>query len=496
MTADQKIAEKSVINAGAAFERALNAALVHNPAAPERLIFNSGISCSSGISGISGQSKGWPEKLLTCLSGGADSTALALLAQSYAARRGIAHRCLLVNHNIRRNAADEAARVAARMRQHGVEVEILTLANPAPLSGLQEWARRERYAALTEIARREGAILLLGHHRDDQAETVMMRLCRGSGIAGLAGMRVLQRRNGAVLVRPLLALCRQDLEDVCRTAGVDFENDPSNADARFERVRVRGELSRIAPENNQLSSQLVQLAETAAAIDDTLLAALERAGIAGSFTLSGAARLPKSVMQLPELIRNRALVRVILGVGGMPYPPSQAALNRLSKRLLAGQAATLGGCRFLRESMPPPQDSLKITNQEARIDENSWLVVAETGRRPPIQKVAPRRLVVFAGRWLVWVPVGGKLRNFGALKGSADRAWQDASGWAGLPAAVRAGLPVLETLDGGRFYPHIIYNKMAVQKAASMTAAFLPLYDAFTGLSSPSSKQGAARNKC
>ena len=126
---------------------------------------------------------------ITALSGGPDSSALACLADRYARSRGAAHHAIIVNHNIRSDATDEAGRVRQRMQARAIATQIVTVQDKAPSTGIQEWARHQRFALLTKQARQQRAVLLLAHHQADQAETVLMRLARGSGIAGLAGMR-------------------------------------------------------------------------------------------------------------------------------------------------------------------------------------------------------------------------------------------------------------------------------------------------------------------
>ena len=186
------------------------------------------------------------QPLFTALSGGPDSSALALLAADFAARHGHRHTALIIDHGIRQDSAAEARRVCRRMQDRGIEAEILTVDADAPATGLQAWARAARYALLLARARQDGGCLLFGHHADDQAETVMMRLQHGSGLAGLAGMRPAVTRSGVDLLRPLLGIARSRLVAHCRAQGLVTEQDPSNADRRFERVRTRATLAAMA----------------------------------------------------------------------------------------------------------------------------------------------------------------------------------------------------------------------------------------------------------
>ena len=118
---------------------------------------------------------------LTALSGGADSSALALLTQHYANAVGKRHLAVIVDHGLRDQSYTEARRVQDQMRSHGVISNIISIDGPRPTSGLQEWARLRRYQILMSVARDRQAVILFAHHGGDQAETIAMRLLRGSG---------------------------------------------------------------------------------------------------------------------------------------------------------------------------------------------------------------------------------------------------------------------------------------------------------------------------
>ncbi|MFZ9135762.1 MAG: tRNA lysidine(34) synthetase, partial [Candidatus Puniceispirillaceae bacterium] len=122
---------------------------------------------------------------LTAVSGGPDSTALALLTARYAAVAGKPHQAVIINHQLRAEAGAEARRVQARLLRYQISADIIPITAPRPASGLQEWARLNRHNILRSMARQRDAALLFGHHAGDQAETVAMRLLKGSGLAGL-----------------------------------------------------------------------------------------------------------------------------------------------------------------------------------------------------------------------------------------------------------------------------------------------------------------------
>ena len=140
--------------------------------------------------------------LFTAVSGGADSLSLAHIAQQYADRHGLAHMALVVNHNIRPEAHNEALAVMAELARHDIRAELLAIDMKAPDSAIQHWARQQRFARLAGHARASGGVLLFGHHADDQAETILMRLNNASSIAGLAGMSEVSIHEGVACLRP------------------------------------------------------------------------------------------------------------------------------------------------------------------------------------------------------------------------------------------------------------------------------------------------------
>ena len=174
------------------------------------------------------------------VSGGPDSLALLLLAA--AARPGQVE-AATVDHRLREESANEAAMVAGLCEKLGIPHSILSARwADKPATAIQERARRERYKLLSFWAEERGLdALATGHHADDQAETLMMRLVRGAGVRGLAGMRASSRTPGSELrlFRPLLGWRRTELEQLCRDAEIVPTADPSNDDEHYERVRVR-----------------------------------------------------------------------------------------------------------------------------------------------------------------------------------------------------------------------------------------------------------------
>jgi len=172
--------------------------------------------------------------LLVACSGGPDSLALALAAHLVGLRRGLDVRAIVVDHRLQAGSAQVAAAVAGQLDVRGIEAVVRTVTIADSPDGTEAAARRARYAAL-EAEARPGELILLGHTLDDQAETVLLGLARGSGTRSLSG---LPGRRGAI-VRPLLGLRAETTARACAELGVEPWLDPHNSEPRFARVRVR-----------------------------------------------------------------------------------------------------------------------------------------------------------------------------------------------------------------------------------------------------------------
>jgi tRNA(Ile)-lysidine synthase len=173
------------------------------------------------------------------LSGGPDSVALADALAGLAPSRRLRIVAAHLDHGLRPGSADDARFCAELARRLGVVSRSATTAVRPLRGGVEDAAREARYAFLRAVAREEGALAIaVAHTRDDQAETVLLRLLRGSGSLGLAGMRP---RSGDV-IRPLLGVSRAEVVDYLAVRGLAWREDPTNADPAFLRNRVRREL--------------------------------------------------------------------------------------------------------------------------------------------------------------------------------------------------------------------------------------------------------------
>ena len=194
--------------------------------------------------------------LLLAVSGGSDSTALLVLAARWAKKRKRGPKLLAVtvDHGLRPEAKREAAAVKRLARRLGVPHRTLRWSGRKPKTGLQEAARMARYSLLAQEALRAGYDhILTAHTLDDQAETVLLRLARGSGLTGLAGMAhasavPIGGDSAVFLVRPLLRVPKSSLVATLKAAGIGHSEDPTNRDPRFTRTRWRSLMPALAQE--------------------------------------------------------------------------------------------------------------------------------------------------------------------------------------------------------------------------------------------------------
>ena len=279
--------------------------------------------------------------LLLAVSGGPDSTALLLMAAEWAG--GPALHAATVDHSLRPQSTAEAEAVADLAARLGVPHKTLRWEGDKPTTRLQERAREARYALLAAEARRVGAsVVVTAHHLDDQAETVLMRLARGSGIGGLAGMAARTRRGEIEIARPLLHLRKAELIAFCEARGAAYARDPSNADARFARPRLRQLAEALAVEGLDAPA-LARLARRAAAVEDAL--AQKTADVEARLGLARNGRCEAHTLaaEPPEIVR-RVLVSAILEPQLPPSPsrgrldPPLEAMERIAAELVAAIA--------------------------------------------------------------------------------------------------------------------------------------------------------------
>ena len=289
--------------------------------------------------------------IVVAVSGGPDSMALMHLLARWDVPGRPQIIVATVDHGLRPEAAEEAAFVGREAAALGFPHHTLAWTGEKPQTGLQEAAREARYRLLVQCAKEAGAShLLTAHTQDDQAETIMMRLARGSGLKGLAGMRRERDREGVRHARPLLDLPKAALLELCRANGWPFITDPSNANDRFARVRWRALLPLLAAEGltaarlARLAGRVVQANE---ALDAKAREALAGAGPeqdGNGFSLN-AACLADEPFEIALRVLAQALERIGLPLDNARLARLETGTERLRGALRAGEGLrmTLAG---------------------------------------------------------------------------------------------------------------------------------------------------------
>ncbi|GAA1570341.1 tRNA lysidine(34) synthetase TilS [Dactylosporangium maewongense] len=289
------------------------------------------------------------DTVLVACSGGADSLALAVAARFVTARLRVRCGLVTVDHGLQAGSGERAARLAAWARDHEFDPVDVRTVKVAGHGGPEASARNARYAALVAAAKsHRAALVLLGHTRDDQAETVLLALTRGAGPRGIAGMPARRERQGVLFARPLLDVTRADTRAACEVAGLTPWEDPHNTDHAFARSRVRPLVAALGP------AVIDNLARTAALIAADTAHLDELASDAFEKATTGADELDIAQLErLPAPVRTRVLHSWArrLGVsGGALSHRHVVAMDALVTDWHGqGPAALPGGLRVARQ---------------------------------------------------------------------------------------------------------------------------------------------------
>lgn len=316
--------------------------------------------------------------VILAVSGGPDSVAMMWLAARWrrALKSGPRLVAVTVDHGLRPEAGREARDVKRLARELAIEHRTMRWTGAKPKTGIPAAARQARYHLLVQAARNYGAThLLTAHTRDDQAETVLMRMSRGSGLTGLGAMAHLSMRNGITLMRPLLDVPKMRLLTTLDKAGISYADDPTNRDSGFTRPRLRALMPALAAEGcdaRNLARLAARMARANVALDlmadgaERYLAARDPASSRGSqgydFDADGFGGLP-------EEIRIRLLLRMLDRVGHegpAEFGKAEALAARIAgavrsgerlRQTLAGALVTLAKGRLSVVPAPPRRRS-------------------------------------------------------------------------------------------------------------------------------------------
>mgnify|MGYP001806596152 FL=1 len=385
-------------------------------------------------------------RVAVAVSGGGDSLAATLLAAHWAHGRGGTVVALTVDHRLRPNSTAEAVLVGRWLGNHGIEHHILPWLGDNPAADLHPQARAARYALLEAWCRQAGIVhAVLAHHQDDQAETMLLRLARGSGLEGLAGMASIRATPHLRWLRPLLGVPKARLLATLRDWDQDWVVDPSNGDPRLARVRLRQLADTLAAEG--LSP--ARLAETAGrlglscdALERDLADSLVRWGRvhpAGFAVIDQVAWT-----DLAEDVALRLLARLARTHGGDALTPRQERTEGLMRRQRQRQGRTRAGCRVV-------------------VEDGQALFCREAGRMAPPMAATPGAEIVWDGRFRAVLPA--ELPDGLMFGGLGPQGWGQVvrlvgrRGMPAIPPAARPTLPVLFDQRGVCVAPHLGYNR-------------------------------------
>ncbi|HSG37757.1 MAG TPA: tRNA lysidine(34) synthetase TilS [Paracoccaceae bacterium] len=367
------------------------------------------------------------------VSGGGDSMALLDLAHAWCKGRKIGLHSATVNHGLRPEAAGEADMVAAFCASRGISHDTIRWTGWDGKGNLQAAARNARRGLLADWAASQGLkAILVGHTADDQAETVLMRLARGSGVDGLAGIPA--RTGGDIpFLRPLMGLGRTELRDYLIAEGIAWVDDPSNDDDAFDRVRARKMMSTLA-DLGLTQERLLQTAEHMQAAQKVLKAEALRRAKQDVTTDGGDLVLARSLLDMEASDTEPRLLAAAIGwVGGeAAYKPRFASLKDAAEAVLAGQTRTIGGVIL----SPQAGGKVRLTREAAAVAGLQTEVDPEN---------APEAGYIWDGRWRLLptapqsrLPAGLKIRALGnGVLSCPD--WRAS----GLPRASLAATPAI-----------------------------------------------------
>ena len=358
-------------------------------------------------------------RLAVAVSGGSDSLALALLAAEWARGQGGDIVALTVDHRLRAESKAEAEQVGRWLAAQSIPHHILSWRDAEAGPGLQAAAREARYRLLCGWCRDNRILhLLLGHQQGDQAETLMLRLARGSGVDGLAAMSASVSHADLQILRPLLDFPREDLRAYLTSRGQDWIEDPSNQSERFDRVRWRGLLAGIPANRLALTARQLGRARQTLEAETAALAAE-----AVTLSPAGFARLdPAPLRAAPDEIALRLMAALARTIGGGVFPPRLDSLERLLREGV-DKRRTFAGCVFVRAD-----DHLLVYREAAKMADPVPLLSGAD--------------ILWDNRFLVRQK-GGEGLTCGALGLEAAAEFRDAAKRAEIPRSVLPTLPVI-----------------------------------------------------
>jgi len=265
-------------------------------------------------------------RVAVAVSGGADSMALLHLVSA----AGLDAVALTVDHGLRANSGHEAKIVERFAAQIGIPHTTLHWSERKPKTGIEEAARAARYKLLTDFCRTHDiGVLLTAHQADDQIETFLLNLGRGSGVYGLAAMRPETMRDGIVIARPLLSVPRAALAEYCKKNKIKFATDAMNDDETFARVHIRKNRHLLSERLGVTDARMRTAIDALGRVRDVLENDVDRmVGLVMPGAATRAVFSAAFLNDMPEEVRMKFLSRLFQKIGGADYPPRLEKIKR------------------------------------------------------------------------------------------------------------------------------------------------------------------------
>ena len=357
--------------------------------------------------------------IAVAVSGGADSLCMALLSKNWAKqRKDINITAIVIDHGLRKGSAEEAEKTVSFLKFKGIEAILCKWDKDRnPISNVQHHARQARYNILTNTCIRiKASLLMIGHNKNDQAETVLMRIYRGSGIQGICGMKQKTECNGIKIFRPLLHFTRERIEaTLVNNNWVDWQNDPSNYSPKYLRTQIR-DIIYSQPDAEIWVNRLTLLSQNIQRSYKYIKNMTEKAKEESVFIddkMSYAIINNEHFISYDEEIRFRMLTDILMFVGNRVYPPRIRSLISIDNRIRAGgfKGATIMGCEvkifknqiFIFREL---KDLLSLQDKFSKIWDNKLIIAIKNHPSTHIKPLGPDG----------WKVVRDEIENIPALK--------------------------------------------------------------------------------
>ncbi len=274
------------------------------------------------------------KRIAIALSGGSDSMALTLLSNNWAKKKNIDLIAITIDHNLRKNSAKEALKVASWMQKRKINHTILTYKGIIPTSNIEAIARQYRYDMLFDYCKKHNIeYLLIAHNADEQTETFFLNLSRGSGVYGLSCMPDIQNKNDIKIIRPMLLFSKEEIKSYLKDEKQKWVEDPSNKDTKYKRVRIRKIkklLNTLELSNERISKIIDNMQRTRDTIEFYVNEFIKQNVIINDKVLINI----EDILNYPKEIVIRALSKILKDFSKKIYPPRLENLENIYYKII------------------------------------------------------------------------------------------------------------------------------------------------------------------